>query len=48
MMTTATAAYLDSDMICFTCINALIPNANAIRPVSIPINMLGGLSTFRR
>jgi hypothetical protein len=48
MMTTAAVAYLDSDMICFTCINVLIPNANAVRPVSIPINMLGRLSTFRR
>ena len=37
MMTTAAAVYLDFDMICFTCINALIPNANAIRPVPIPI-----------
>ena len=48
MITTAAAANLDSDMICFTCINALIPNANAIRPVPIPINMLDRLSTFRR
>jgi hypothetical protein len=48
MMTTAAAAYPDPDIICFTCINALIPNANAIRPVPIPINMLDRLSTFRR
>ncbi len=48
MTTAAAAAYLDSDIICFTCINALIPNANTIRPVPIPINMLGKLSTFRR
>jgi hypothetical protein len=32
-MTTAAVAYPDPDMICFTCINALIPNANAIRPL---------------
>jgi hypothetical protein len=48
MMTTAAAAYPDPDIICFTCINALIPNTNTIRPVPIPINMLGRLSTFRR
>jgi hypothetical protein len=45
MITTAAAAYPDPDIICFTCINALIPNANAIRPVPIPINMLDRLST---
>ena len=48
MTTAAAAAYPAPDMICFTCINALIPNANALRPVSIPINMLDRLSTFRR
>ena len=48
MTSTAAAAYPDPDIICFTCINALIPNANTIRPVPIPINMLGKLSIFRR
>jgi hypothetical protein len=46
MMATAATVYLDFDMMCFTCIVALIPNANAIRPVPTPTNMLDRLTTF--
>jgi hypothetical protein len=48
MMATAATVYLDFDMMCFTCIVALIPNANAIRPVPTPTNMLDRLTTFGR